>query len=429
MPPHGPEPDAPKAEPRPEQDAAAASSTLHDLPRPTRRRYELHSPGILYLTITVFLAIGSINSQNNLLFLAFGFAIAGFLLSGLISGPPLMNIRAKRLPPPPGAVGEHAEIRYALENRGRWLSAMGLEIRELAESQRASLVFGTGQSGGVLDLKPGASTVARVRITPTARGVHRLAAFSVTTTFPFGLFRKTLVFEQPDAWVVAPRRVALRSMPWHRSGRDGATLSATASRRGQSSEFYALRQYVPGDPTRTIAWLPSARLGELIVREQASSAPPRLWLRIDRPSPSVPPHLVERAASLVAALAQDASKAGFSVGLRGRGVGRMRPVIGPKQVRAIQTAMAGLSPDEPLSTNGFEDDGEAAKGRSLRVTIQYQRKGRGRSAGEFTLSADDLRQWLAGETIPPEFLSPGDRRTGGERPIALMCMLCVACDL
>ena len=83
---HGPEPDAPKAEPRPEQDAAAASSTLHDLPRPTRRRYELHSPGILYLTITVFLAIGSINSQNNLLFIVFGLLAGGVVASGVLSG-------------------------------------------------------------------------------------------------------------------------------------------------------------------------------------------------------------------------------------------------------------------------------------------------------------------------------------------------------
>jgi uncharacterized protein (DUF58 family) len=95
-----------------------------ELPLPARRHYELHPPGVLYLVITLFLAIGSINSQNNLLFLAFGFAIAGFLLSGLISGPPLMKVRARRLSPQPGAVGEHAEIRYTLETAGagsaRW---------------------------------------------------------------------------------------------------------------------------------------------------------------------------------------------------------------------------------------------------------------------------------------------------------------------
>jgi uncharacterized protein (DUF58 family) len=288
---------------------------------------------------------------------------------------------------------------------------MGLEIREIAESRRVSLAFGTGHSGGVLNLRPGTAATAAVRITPSQRGVHRLVAFTVTTTFPFGLFRKTLVFEQPDTWVVTPRRVGLRNMPWHRSGRDGATLSATASRKGQSSEFYALRQYVPGDPTRQIAWLPSARVGELIVREQASSAPPKLWLRIDRPSPETPGHLVERAAALVAALAQDASRAGFSVGLRGQGVGRMRPVLGPKQVRAIRTQMAGLGPDAPAALNGSDEGTQGGNERALRVTIQYQRKGRGRTAGEFSLTAEDLRQWLAADTIPPEFFPGGIDRT------------------
>lgn len=371
---------------------------------PVRRRYELHPPGFLYLLITLFLAIGAINSQNNLLFLAFGLAIAGFLLSGLISGPPLMKIRARRQPPRIGAVGEHAELRYTLEHGGRRLGAMGLEIREVVASPRVRDAFGPGSAGGVLNLRPGTAESATVRVLPTRRGVHGLSVFSVSTTFPFGLFRKTLVFEQEDTWTVLPRRVPLRNMPWQRSGRDGATLSAIASRKGQSTEFYALRGYVPGDPTRQIAWKPSARLGELIVREQAASAPPKLWIRIDRPTDQTPEHLVERAAALVAALAQDASKAGFSVGLRGRGVPRLRPVTGSKQVRAIQSQMASLDAvnDPGVAPNETSSEGEANRG-VLKVSVQYQRKGRSSGRGEFVLAADDLRQWFAGHEVPAEF--------------------------
>ncbi len=375
------------------------------LPPPTSRRYELHPPGFLYLVITVFLAIGSINSQNNLLFLAFGLAIAGFLLSGLISGPPLMKINARRNPPEPGAVGEHAEIRYTLEHRGRWIGAMGLEIRELLDETQDARALGAGSAGGVLNLSPGSATSAVVRVLPERRGVHRLRAFAVSTTFPFGLFRKTLIFEQPDAWMVLPRRIPLRDMPWQRSGRDGATLSAIASRKGQSTEFYALRDYVPGDPTRQIAWKPSARTGSLVVRELAASAPPKLWLRIDQPDFGTPEHLIERAAALVSALAQDASKAGFSVGLRGRGVGTMRPVTGPKQVRAIQSQMAALG--EATESAPSDSDAERSRG-ALRVTIQYQRKGRSAGRNEFVLSAGDIRQWFAAQEIPAEFLGPDE---------------------
>lgn len=384
---------------------------------------------MLYLLITVFLAIGSINSQNNLLFLMFGLAIAGFLLSGLISGPPLMKIRARRLAPQPGAVGEHAQLRYTIENRSGWLGAMGLEIREMAGRKRdgsslaQALVSGT--SGGVLNLKPGSTASAVVRATPARRGVHRLSGFTISTTFPFGLFRKTLVFEQPDTWVVMPRRVPLRPMPWQRSGRDGATLSATTARRGQSTEFYALRPYVAGDPTRTIAWLPSARVGELVVREQAASAPPKLWLRVDQPTDSTPEHLVERAAVLVASLAQDASKAGFSVGLRGSGMGRLKPLSGPKQVRAIQTKMASLGPD--IQNQEEETEESQSRTSALRVTIQYQRKGRGTGRGEFTLSAQDVSQWLAGNEIPPEFEPVNPRsfsnRTAAKREQAIQWLV------
>ena len=38
--------------------------------------------------------------------------------------------------------------------------------------------------------------------------------------------------------------------------------------------------------------------------------------------------------------------------------------------------------------------------------MQYQRKGRSAGRNEFVLSSSDLRQWFAGQEIPPEFEGP-----------------------
>lgn len=384
-----------------------------ELLAPSRRKYDLHPPGLLYVVITVFLAIGAINSQNNLLFAAFGLSMAGFLISGVISGPPLMGIRARRMGVTLGHVGETAEIRYRLEKtRGRF-AAMGLEIRELTDDSGRTPGGGEMISAGVESLRSGQSRTAGLTLRPARRGVHGLRGFSITTTFPFGIFRKTMVFEQPATWVVAPRRIALRDMPWHRSGREGATLSAVTSRRGRSTEFYALRGYVPGDPTRSIAWLPSARLGELVVLEHAASAPPKIWIRVDEPPDNMPGHLIERGAALVAALANDATQAGFAVGLAGRGIGSFRPLAGPRQVRAIQTAMAGLG----ANTDGSIDlDAPAARSASmLRVRVAYKGSSRGKAKTEFRLSAEEIDTWLGDRgSPPPEFMpSAGNRRGSG----------------
>jgi uncharacterized protein (DUF58 family) len=371
---------------------------------PVRRRYELHPPGVLYLIITLFLAVGSINSQNNLLFLTFGIAIAGFLISGLISGPPLMHLAARRVAPGVAHVGEAAEIRYIVASRGGLLAAMGLEIRELTlppgDSEDQSV-----RPACILRVRPGTEVAAVSRVTPASRGRHTLPGFSITTTFPFGLLRKTLIFEQAHEWTVAPRRITLRDIPWRRAGREGATLSATAARRGVSTEFYALRGYVPGDPTRSIAWRPSARLGELVVREQAASAPPKIWIRIENPDPETPGHLVERGAALVAALAQDATQAGFAVGLGIEGLASLRPLVGSRQVRAIQVAMARLG--EPRDPDAADAPPPGPDRGTLRVRVQYRSAGRA-AGGEFRLAAEELARWYQGQSLPPEFRDPRD---------------------
>ncbi len=362
---------------------------------PVRRQYRLHGPGVLYLLITFFLAVGAVNSQNNLLFFVFGLALAGVLISGLISGPPLMHLRARRLEPASAHVGESSALRYAVACRGGVLAAMGLEIREL------DAPFSRVTPAGVLCLKPGTERVVSGSFVPERRGPVTLRRFSISTTYPLGLIRKVLIFEQTQTVRVAPRRVALRPMPWHRAGRDGVTLSATASRRGASTEFYALRSYVPGDPPRLIAWKPSARVGELVVTEQAASAPPKIWIRIDEPDARTPPHLVERGAALVSALARDGVQAGFAVGLTGRGVETIRPVAGPRQVRAIYGSMAMLGLGDGDAAN--ESPPPPDRG-TLRVHVRYASNGRSGGSAKFLLSAEDLSRWLGPGEIPREFL-------------------------
>ncbi|USN98188.1 MAG: DUF58 domain-containing protein [Phycisphaeraceae bacterium] len=371
---------------------------------PSRRRYEPHGPGILYMLITFFLAVGAVNSQNNLLFFAFGLAIAGLLLSGLVSGPPLMRLTARRISPGPAHVGEPFEIRYVIASGGGWFSAMGLEVRELTDTDGETPGRGSLKPAGLLCLRPGTQRTAISSLTPARRGVHGLTGFAISTTYPFGLLRKTLIFDQRHEWIIAPRRVALREMPWHRAGREGATLSAVTSRRGVSTEFYALRAYVPGDSPRQIAWLPSARVGELVVKENAASAPPKIWIRVDEPDADTPGHLVERGAALVAALAQDATQAGFAVGLTGLGIGSIRPLAGPRQVRAIQSAMAllGGGPTSPIADEEIAQPDR----RTLRVHVQYEFSGRAPGTSEFRLSAAELNRWYAGAEVPPEFDPP-----------------------
>jgi hypothetical protein len=66
--------------------------------RRIRRIVRFNWSGLVYLLMTVFLLLAALNIQNNLLFLAFGVAISGIVLSGLMSGPALMGVRVSRIP-------------------------------------------------------------------------------------------------------------------------------------------------------------------------------------------------------------------------------------------------------------------------------------------------------------------------------------------
>ncbi|XOV76788.1 MAG: hypothetical protein ACFHWZ_08095 [Phycisphaerales bacterium] len=65
------------------------------------RRYHMHSGGVFYIVVTVLLGIGSINSQNNLLFIVFGVALGAMLVSGVVSGAMMMGLEVDRRPVAP----------------------------------------------------------------------------------------------------------------------------------------------------------------------------------------------------------------------------------------------------------------------------------------------------------------------------------------
>ena len=58
----------------------------------------------------------------------------------------------------------------------------------------------------------------------------------------------------------------------------GATTLRTP---GQGSEFYSLREYVPGDPFKNINWKAFARTGDLMVNEKCRDAVTDLYILLD----------------------------------------------------------------------------------------------------------------------------------------------------
>lgn len=320
------------------EDVSASPPADVDRPAPKRSSGLLRA-GFVYAVVTVFVAIGAVNSQNNLLFIVFGLLVGCVLASGVIGGSGIMGVRITRVLPSVARVGQPLSIRYRLTTRNRVLPACALIVQESpAGSARAepnALAF--------LDVvRPRRPVEGESVWTPTHRGLLEFPLLSVRSRFPFGLTEKRLRFDLPASVRVRPPRVKL-SARGHAVVRRLGSTGATASRRpGPGDEFVAIREYAPGDSTRRIAWKPTARLGAPVVRLPGAPMPRRAWVALATPPNATSPS-VERAVAVAGTLIENWVRDGQAVGLLAPGV-RIEPAVGRAQASRLLDALAVWQP-------------------------------------------------------------------------------------
>jgi uncharacterized protein (DUF58 family) len=327
---------------------------------PVQRRYHFHAPGIVYVLVTLFLAVGAINSQNNLLFAALGLAIGGLLVSGIISGACLLGARIEREPLPHASVGRPLTVSYTVTNTNRFLPAFGLCITEVPTAGPCGWEAAfPAPRAFVPYVGPGRTVRVEATVVPRRRGRVEFGPVRGWTTFPFGLTRKSVTFEQKSTGLVRPLEIALRPAALADLSSAAPHGDGAERRPGHGQEYFALREYTPGDNPRRISWRRSARTGDLIVRQDAVPAPRRLWVVVQPILPGGQPAqgpALERAVALAAAIVRAALSAEMAVGLLAPNVLRP-PRIGPRHAEALLCDLAELR-------GGGDLDAAPAVGRS-----------------------------------------------------------------
>ena len=135
---------------------------------------------------------------------------------------------------------------------------------------------------------------------------------AVSTRFPLGLVRHSLLLSEQKELLVLPRLGTLHAgclklIREHEAG------SQRMSRRGLlEADFYGLREWRPGDSRRWIHWRTSARKGRIVVRQFEQRRSQNLALLVDLWQPADPSDedlaRVETAVSLVATLIAEACR-------------------------------------------------------------------------------------------------------------------------
>jgi uncharacterized protein (DUF58 family) len=133
-----------------------------------------------------------------------------------------------------------------------------------------------------------ASASVRVAVTILAKRVGRWGLHGMalevrgTPAGGEGLYEVPLMFANPFGIEVFPRALhAFLHSP--RGGRSRRTAEAgrPASLAGEGDELRELREHVPGDAFKRIAWKASARRGQLVVREMEREERDVVWFVLD----------------------------------------------------------------------------------------------------------------------------------------------------
>jgi len=221
--------------------------------------------GLLYLISTALIFIAAINYAASL---AFGLAfmmVSIFVLAILYTFNNLNRLSLKRLPARPVFCGESAAFNVELSRKpGRGHEAVKLRFTEGVTTH--------------VDLVDVDRVEAQVFIDTDKRGLFAAPLLRVTTYFPLGLCRAWSIVNLDMQCLVYPRPI---SFAMERFNTGGGGSEETALLREGSEDFYGLRDYVPGDSLKQVAWKNVARGQGMHLKQFVDYADSTLWLDWD----------------------------------------------------------------------------------------------------------------------------------------------------
>lgn len=216
----------------------------------------LRTAALAFVVIFLLLELAAFNTGENLLYLLAAFALGFPVFAAVISGLTFRGLEGHLEAPDTVHRNEPFTVVVRLRNRKRWWPVL---------SVRAAFTGTESVNHAYVPvLAPGLTADLHLQHILVRRGVHALPGVRFSSGFPMGLFERRRIHEDTGEVIVYPRVHRIDRSALERLDDSGNRPRPTLA---TGDEFYALREYVPGDDIRFISWRVSARLGELIVRQ------------------------------------------------------------------------------------------------------------------------------------------------------------------
>lgn len=206
------------------------SRSLSELLRPPRG-FALTKAGKVFFSFLTAVILAAMLTGNNLLFLIIAFLLSFMIVSGIESEMNLRHLDVNRSPSPEIYAGMPGEIFYSIRN---------------PKQDSARLVLHDGGRIDIASLPRGVREIFRQERIFSRRGRHLLGNLTVFTTYPYGLFRKSITFDRKDPVIVFPAPIVCSPALFEGESGEG---------RGSGIESVShVRAYIPGDALSSIVW-------------------------------------------------------------------------------------------------------------------------------------------------------------------------------
>lgn len=209
--------------------------------------------GLFLAALIAAMLMGALNYNNNPALL-FGFLLAATALNSLVQAHLFLSgLRLDALHAAPVHAGQPLRLRCIFE-------------ADDARPRRALELRADGASA-VFALPPGESVEVELTVPTLHRGWWSSGRMRLSTVQPLGLAR-AWSWLRPDLRFLVYPALEANAPPLPQG--DGERPARRHASSGE--EVHHLRDYRVGDPTRQIAWRPSARVDRLLVREYDADA-------------------------------------------------------------------------------------------------------------------------------------------------------------
>ena len=252
------------------------------------------SEGTRFLIFTLAVGVAAVNTGNNLFYLLLAMMLSLVVMSGLLSEICLRRLEFRRQLPDYIFADTSIPVSLLVVNRKRYLPSFSLRLFDVVDGHDID------RKMSLAHVAPCSSILVTYSLLARHRGVYRLTGLRATTPFPFGLFHKKALVPLDATITVCPKLTPLPAALWQILAALGQEQGLI--RRGPGMALYNLREYRPGDDSRAIHWMTTARTSRLMIKETEAEDQQRVTIFLSLFSPPINEDNFEHAVSVTASL-------------------------------------------------------------------------------------------------------------------------------